>query len=90
VIIRASEWDNYFAKFPRVPGVRQIMEISIERAMTSCGYGPRLEEDNLEERDTLRQYWRKMEQRGDVSTQAQCAQHRRPSNRRSSDSSNPK
>ena len=57
---RDPEWDNYFAKFPSVPGVRQIMEINIERAMTSCGYGvPRLEEDNLEERDTLRQYWEK-------------------------------
>src|SRR6202045_2283696 len=57
---RDNEWDNYLAKFPPVPGVRQIMEICIERAMTSCGYGvPRLEEENLEERDTLRKYWEK-------------------------------
>ena len=54
------EWDNYFAKFPEAPGVRQIMEISIERAMTSCGYAvPRLAEDNLEERNALRKYWEK-------------------------------
>src|ERR1700732_1136631 len=55
---RDGEWDNYVAKFSPVPGVRQIMEISIERAMTSCGYAvPRLEEENLEEGDTLRKYW---------------------------------
>jgi len=36
--------------------VRQIMEIDIGAAMTSCGYAvPRL--DGLEERDTLRKYW---------------------------------
>jgi len=54
------EWDDYFAKFPAMPGVRQIMEISIERAMTSCGYAvPRLEGETLEERNTLRKYWEK-------------------------------
>jgi hypothetical protein len=57
---RDTEWDNYLAKFPPAPGVRQIMEISIERTMTSCGYGvPRLEEESLDERDTLRKYWEK-------------------------------
>ena len=55
-----GEWQAYLAKFAPVPGVRQIMEINIERAMTSCGYGvPRLEDENLEERDTLRKYWEK-------------------------------
>jgi hypothetical protein len=52
------EWNDYLARFAPVPGIRQIMEISIERAMTSCGYAvPRLEGENLEERDTLRKYW---------------------------------
>ncbi len=53
-----GKWDEYLAMFPPQPGVRQIMEIEVESAMTSCGYGvPRLE--NLSERDTLRKYWEK-------------------------------
>jgi general stress protein 26 len=57
---RDPEWENYLAKFPPAPGVRQIMEISVERAMNSCGYAvPRLNEDGLEERETLRKYWEK-------------------------------
>jgi hypothetical protein len=51
-----EKWHEYLAMFPAEPGVRQIMEIDIEAAMTSCGYAvPRL--DGLEERDTLRKYW---------------------------------
>ena len=51
------EWNDYLTKFPPEPGVRQIMEISIERTMTSCGYAvPRLDGENLEERDALRKY----------------------------------
>ena len=43
-------------KFPSEPGVRQIIEMSVESAMTSCGYAvPRLQV--FEERDTLRKYW---------------------------------
>jgi hypothetical protein len=58
---RDEKWNEYLARFPSEPGVRQIMEIDIESAMTSCGYGvPRLE--GLEERDTLRKYW---QSRGD-------------------------
>lgn len=54
------EWENYLAQFPPEPGVRQIMEISVERAMNSCGYAvPRMSEDGVEERDTLRKYWLK-------------------------------
>jgi hypothetical protein len=53
---RDDKWNEYLAMFPAEPGVRQIMEIDIEAAMTSCGYGvPRL--DGFEERDTLRKYW---------------------------------
>jgi hypothetical protein len=56
-----DKWKEYLALFPAEPGVRQIMEIDVESAMTSCGYGvPRF--DGLEERDTLRKYW---ESRGD-------------------------
>jgi hypothetical protein len=58
---RDHKWSEYLAMFPSEPGVRQIMEIEVEAAMTSCGYAvPRFE--NLEERDTLRKYW---EKRGD-------------------------
>jgi len=59
VINRGDErWNDYLAKFPPEPGVRQIMEIAVESAMTSCGYAvPRME--NLTERDTLRKYWEK-------------------------------
>lgn len=53
---RDAQWGEYLAMFPGEPGVRQIMAIDIEAAMTSCGYAvPRL--DGLEERDTLRKYW---------------------------------
>jgi hypothetical protein len=53
-----AEWNNYLGRFPREPGVRQIIEIKVESAMTSCGYGvPKLQ--GLEERDTLRKYWQK-------------------------------
>jgi hypothetical protein len=58
---RDEKWNKYLALFPEEPGVRQIMEIEVEAAMTSCGYAvPRF--DGLEERDTLRRYWQK---RGD-------------------------
>ena len=58
-----QQWSRYLAMFPAAPGVRQIMEIDVESAMTSCGYGvPRRE--GLEERDTLRKYW---ESRGDAA-----------------------
>jgi hypothetical protein len=53
---RDEKWNEYLALFPAEPGVRQIMEIDVEAAMTSCGYAvPRF--DGLEERDTLRKYW---------------------------------
>lgn len=53
---RDEKWNEYLALFPAEPGVRQIMEIEVEAAMTSCGYAvPRFE--GLEERDTLRKYW---------------------------------
>jgi hypothetical protein len=57
---RDLEWENYLATFPSTPGVRQIMEISVQRAMNSCGYAvPRMLDDGLEERETLRKYWQK-------------------------------
>jgi Pyridoxamine 5'-phosphate oxidase len=56
-----ANWHEYLAMFPPEPGVRQIMEIDVESAMTSCGYGvPWME--NLRERDTLRKYWEKRDE----------------------------
>jgi hypothetical protein len=57
----ASSWPEYLAMFVPEPGIRQIMEIDVDCAMTSCGYGvPWME--NLKERDTLRKYWQKRDQ----------------------------
>ena len=51
-----ERWPQLIANFPQLPGVRQVMEISVESAMTSCGYAvPRLSE--LTPRDTLEKYW---------------------------------
>ena len=47
-----ERWPQLIANFPQLPGVRQVMEISVESAMTSCGHAvPRLSE--LTPRDTL-------------------------------------
>jgi len=53
-----AKWTEYLGKFPVCEGVRQIMEIDVEHAMTSCGYGVP-QHENLRERDTLRKYWQK-------------------------------
>ncbi len=49
---RDARWTELIALFPKVPGVRQIIEIHVDSAMTSCGYAvPRMAE--VTERDTL-------------------------------------
>jgi hypothetical protein len=67
---RDASWDDYLAMFPPEPGVRQIMEIDIESAMTSCGYGVPFM-DNLAERDTLRKYWQKRDEQTLIAYQHQ-------------------
>ncbi|HJU12244.1 MAG TPA: pyridoxamine 5'-phosphate oxidase family protein, partial [Candidatus Binataceae bacterium] len=58
---RDAVWPEYLAMFTLEPGIRQVMEIDIESAMTSCGYGvPQME--SLSERDTLRKYWQKRDE----------------------------
>jgi hypothetical protein len=52
-----AKWNDYLAMFAPEPGVRQIMEIDVESAMTSCGYAVPFE--GTKERDTLRKYWQK-------------------------------
>ena len=56
--------------FAPEPGIRQIMEIDVESAMTSCGYGVPWMED-LKERDTLRNYWEKRDTQTLVAYQHQ-------------------
>ena len=34
-----SEWDDLYAVFSEVPGVRQIVVADINRVQTSCGFG---------------------------------------------------
>ena len=57
-VVRPSDarWPELIGHFPKHPGVRQVMEIRVESAMTSCGYGvPRMGE--MTARDTLEKYW---------------------------------
>jgi hypothetical protein len=57
-VVRPSDarWPELVGHFRKVPGVRQVMEIRVESAMTSCGYGvPRMGE--MTSRDTLEKYW---------------------------------
>jgi Pyridoxamine 5'-phosphate oxidase len=64
-----ERWPQLIANFPQLPGVRQVMEISVESAMTSCGYAvPRT--CDLTPRDTLEKYWiKKGEQAKEESQQ---------------------
>jgi hypothetical protein len=51
-----ERWPELVVNFPKLPGTRQVMEIRVESAMTSCGYAvPRMRA--MTERDTLEKYW---------------------------------
>ena len=51
-----ERWPDLIANFPTLPGMRQVMEIRVESAMTSCGYAvPRM--SAMTPRDTLEKYW---------------------------------
>ena len=64
-------WPELIANFPKLPGVRQVMEIRVESAMTSCGYAvPRMRD--LTPRDTLEKYWLK---RGEVAKEKYWQTH---------------
>ncbi len=46
------------ANFPKLPGVRQIMEIGVESAMTSCGYAvPRMGELRASRQAAIEAIW---------------------------------
>jgi hypothetical protein len=52
VLPDAPEWEELRARFPDLPGVRQIVVAAVTRVQTSCGYAvPRME--TVEQRDTL-------------------------------------
>ena len=55
----AARRPELIAHFPKLSGVRQVMEINVESAMTSCGYGvPRMgKAGEMTGRDTLEKYW---------------------------------
>lgn len=38
ILPTAGEWDEYAARFPDLPGARQIIVAEIDRVQTSCGY----------------------------------------------------
>ena len=66
-----SEFGALRGRFPDYPGVRQIMQVTIASAMTSCGYGvPRME--LVKERETLAAYWAK---RGDDAPSRYWCEH---------------
>ncbi|MCB9262528.1 MAG: pyridoxamine 5'-phosphate oxidase family protein [Flavobacteriales bacterium] len=35
---RDQEWEDYIHLFPEMPGSRQIIELKLEKVMTSCGF----------------------------------------------------
>lgn len=38
VLPEHPDWPNLLARFPRLPGIRQIVRIDIDRLQSSCGY----------------------------------------------------
>jgi len=52
---RSSGWGDLVALFPSLPGARQILDLDVDLALTSCGFGVPLF-DYVGQRDTLRQW----------------------------------
>lgn len=56
ILPQFPNWEEVHSHFPSMLGERQIVEISVEQVMTSCGYAvPRME--FVKERETLNRYW---------------------------------
>lgn len=49
------EWPELIARFPTIPGARQIFDLSIDLVQTSCGFAVPLY-DYVEDRSTLRDW----------------------------------
>ncbi len=70
---RDPEWNELAQQFPAIPGARQVVDMSVDFVMTSCGMGVpffdfRGERGQLEAwaqkkgRDGIEQYWRQKNQ----------------------------
>ena len=70
---RDAEWGGIIALFPTIPGIRQIIDISVDLVQTSCGFGVPLFEfkakrEQLEKwaekkgPEGIRQYWQEKNQ----------------------------
>jgi hypothetical protein len=72
---RDPQWSAAIAPFPTIPGTRQIIEVSVQSAQTSCGTGVPLY-DYVGERDALI-HW--ATQKGDTGLQQYWDQKNRSS-----------
>jgi hypothetical protein len=55
ILPQDAGFDELFAQFPKLPGVRQIFDIAVESVQTSCGWGvPQMTLKS--ERETLAKY----------------------------------
>lgn len=77
VMPESAEWDELYAHFEPMPGVRQIFLIDVDAVQTSCGYGVPVF-TGREERPTLRKW---SEHKGEDG----LAAYRQEKNRRSID-----
>ena len=66
VLPRHGDWATLFAHFQEIPGMRQIVLLSIDSIQTSCGFGVPLYE-YAGERETLRRWG---EKKGDDGVRA--------------------
>jgi len=58
-----QDWKIWEARFPSIPGTRQIIVLNINKVQTSCGYAVPTAE-NFQERDTLRKWATKKGEEG--------------------------
>jgi len=63
---RDSAWDDLASLFPPLPGARQLLDLNVDMALTSCGFGVPLH-DFVGERQNLR-HW--AEKRGEEGVRA--------------------
>ena len=68
---RDGAWQELVSQFPPNPGARQILDLSIDFVLTSCGFGVPLY-DFVGYRDTLRRW---SEQKGEEGVSKHWAEH---------------
>ena len=85
---RDERWSEYLAMFPDTPGLRQIMEIDIDSAMTSCGYAVRQARSPDRARHAAEVLGEARRQRSrPIPSRHERAQHRRTAHRMFTDDS---